>query len=251
MSGSLRRRLKNSAARRRFRASPAYARTKVFLKRIAGKELWLRPEVHPALFLSGDWALCPDLLPEKNATVYSFGIGDSIACESLLIDSFGVEVHGFDPTPSVESLLTELLVPSGFHYYPWALAGQDETIKLYPRLRGDGVTPSGMYTLVGEAGSIAQGISVEAKRLSTIMAELGHETIDVLKMDIEGAEYEVLSDVLESTIRPTQILVEFHHRFESIGKEKTRTVIQQLGAEGYQVAFVSQTGRELTFVLSQ
>jgi hypothetical protein len=42
-----------------------------------------------------------------------------------------------------------------------------------------------------------------------------------MKMDIEGAEYEVLDGLLSSPIKPTQLLVEFHHRFPGIGLEKT------------------------------
>jgi len=39
-------------------------------------------------------------------------------------------------------------------------------------------------------------------------------------MDIEGAEYEVIDDLIASGIRPKQILVEFHHRFKNVGVKK-------------------------------
>jgi len=203
------------------------------------------------MFQHGEWALCPDLLPDNQPNVYSFGIGDTIDFERLLIERFGAEVHGFDPTPSVGPLLKTMKVPAGFHFCPWALADRDETLEFCPRLRGDGTSSSGMYTIVGEASAVSRGLVVKAKRLSTIMAELGHDAIDVLKMDIEGAEYQVFSNLLRSEIRPTQILVEFHHRFEAIGKDKTRAVIQQLACAGYRVAFVSISGREVTFVQDQ
>lgn len=244
----LRHRVKNSAIRNRVRASPAYVRTKVFLKRIAGKELWLRPEVRPAMFRHGEWALCSAPLLGKRLNVYSFGIGDTIDFERALGEAFPAEVHAFDPTPSVAPWLGDTETPRDFRFHPWALAGRDETLVLYPRVRGSGITTDDMYTIVPEAGSVTNGIEVQAKRLSTIMGELGHASIDVLKMDIEGAEYGTLADVLRSEIYPTQILVEFHHRFASIGKEKTREVIRRLRVAGYQVAFVSMVGREVTFV---
>ena len=37
------------------------------------------------------------------------------------------------------------------------------------------------------------------------MKELGHNKIDILKMDIEGAEYAVINDIERSGIRPEQI----------------------------------------------
>ena len=36
------------------------------------------------------------------------------------------------------------------------------------------------------------------KSLADIANELGHSHIDVLKMDIEGSEYEVIENILES-----------------------------------------------------
>eukprot|EP00884_Botryococcus_braunii_P022683 jgi/Botrbrau1/9099/Bobra.0305s0006.1 len=51
------------------------------------------------------------------------------------------------------------------------------------------------------------------KSLPTIMKELGHNWIDVLKIDIEGAEWEVLDSILlDPEVAPfTQLQVEFHN----------------------------------------
>ena len=38
--------------------------------------------------------------------------------------------------------------------------------------------------------------SIKVKRLTTIMRELGHEWVDVLKIDIEGHEWPVLEDMI-------------------------------------------------------
>ena len=89
---------------------------------------------------------------------------------------------------------------------------------------------------------------VPAKTLTTIMKDLGHERIDVLKMDIEGAEYSVLEGLLGSAVRPVQILVEFHHRFSSLNKSQTLKAIRELRQAGYALAHISSTGREFSFV---
>jgi hypothetical protein len=87
------------------------------------------------------------------------------------------------------------------------------------------------------------------KRLSTIARELGHEHIDVLKMDIEGAEYDVLVDLEKSSIRPVQILIEFHHRFPGIGVERSRNAVSLLRAMNYRLFWVSDSLEEFGFVL--
>jgi hypothetical protein len=73
---------------------------------------------------------------------------------------------------------------------------------------------------------------------------LGLPRPDVVKMDIEGAEYAVLPDLLGSGFRPDQILVEFHHRWREVGARRTREALDLLARHGYRIADVSDTGME-------
>lgn len=243
-------RLKESAALSSIRESPRYARMKLLLKRIVGRELWLRPEISPVLFQRNDWAVVSELLNRTQPIVYSFGIGDSIEFERLLLQEFNAEVYAFDPTPSVESWLRSTDLTDRFHFHPWAVSSSDGELEIHPRRRRDGSTMSGMYTCVRQAGVPRNNLTVVSRRFGTLATLMGHEDIDVLKMDIEGAEYDVLSDLIESPIRPVQILVEFHHRFDSIGIGQTARAISRLSHTGYRIVFVSGTGREVTFVYS-
>jgi len=81
------------------------------------------------------------------------------------------------------------------------------------------------------------------------MRELNHDHVDILKMNTEGAEYEVIEDMLQSGIRPPQVLIEFHHRFKGIGNEATRKAVRHLRAAGYGIFYVSHTAREYGFIL--
>ena len=65
------------------------------------------------------------------------------------------------------------------------------------------------------------------------MALNGHSFVDVLKIDIEGFEYEVLQDCLAARIPIRQICVEFHDFFPDIAKAKTRIMIQAIESQGY------------------
>ena len=69
-------------------------------------------------------------------------------------------------------------------------------------------------------------------------------------MDIGDAEYEVVEGILAAKHKPKQLLVEFHHRFPQIGKQKTVESLKALREVGYRVAAVSYTGYEVSFVLS-
>ena len=67
-------------------------------------------------------------------------------------------------------------------------------------------------------------------------------------MDIEGAEYEVLDGLLDSPVKPQQLLVEFHHRFVPDGLQRTYDVIDRLRAAGYRIIAISEIGREVSFL---
>lgn len=105
-----------------------------------------------------------------------------------------------------------------------------------------------MFTMIAEDASSEDAIEVPAFCLSSIATRLGHSRIDLLKMDIEGAEYEVLEGLLTSPVKPNQLLVEFHHRFPSIGLEKTADIIRRLQKAGYKIFAISETGREVSFL---
>lgn len=105
-----------------------------------------------------------------------------------------------------------------------------------------------MYTLVADESVRDNGLEVPAYTIPTILAKLGHSHVDLLKMDIEGAEYEALDRMLTSALRPQQLLVEFHHRFSDIGPDRTRQLIDRLRTAGYRIFAVSDTGREVSFL---
>jgi FkbM family methyltransferase len=55
----------------------------------------------------------------------------------------------------------------------------------------------------------ADAIEVRASSVESIMKEFGVTRLALLKLDVEGAEYEVLRAMLAAGIRPEQLLVEF------------------------------------------
>ena len=78
--------------------------------------------------------------------------------------------------------------------------------------------------------------------------ELGHDQIDIPKIDFEGAEYDVIDDISQSEIRPRQILIEFHHRFPGVRIKKTKTAIDTIKSMGYGLFSISATNEEFCFI---
>lgn len=192
-----------------------------------------------------DWTFCPDGL-DKGSVIYSFGVGEDVSFDLKLIEHYKLHVHAFDPSPrSIEWVSKQELVDA-FHFYPYGLAGRDGEIT-FSEPEEQGAHSLKIYSNSGSGDGNKTHV-LPVHRLATILEKLGHERIDVLKMDIEGAEYEVIDDIINAPVPIIQVLIEFHHRFGNIGVGKTREAISKLNKAGYRVFNVSASGEELSFI---
>lgn len=128
---------------------------------------------------------------------YGFGVNGDVAFEVDLTRRMNCrQKYAFDPTPSVTANSdgkgsVEALQKLGVQFMPIGLSDSDGDIVL-------------------------EGQHVRAKRLDTIRADLGHShrAIDILKIDVEGAEWNALLDVFANCQRSAplahQVLVEVH-----------------------------------------
>jgi len=190
----------------------------------------------------GGWTLCPDGLT-SDSVVYSFGVGEDISFDLGLIDRFGVRVHAFDPTPRSRAWIERQVLPERFTFHDIGVAAFEGTATFHAPADPAHVSFS-MVSLPG-TGSV---VEAPVYRLATLLDRLRHDHVDLLKMDIEGAEYEVLDDLVASGLDVRQILVEFHHRFERSGVRRTKAAIQRLNEHGYRIFHVSPRGEEFSFI---
>ncbi|MCG8369858.1 MAG: FkbM family methyltransferase [Proteobacteria bacterium] len=227
---------------------PWFWPVKLFLKRVGGRELWLSPEVEYALGKSDSWKYIPGFLDE-GSVVYSLGVGDLIDFDLDLIERHGATVHAFDPTPFAGEWVAGQALPGRFVFHPWAASAADGTLRLYRRVSTKGKRSQVMWTADRDAGDPADFIDVPAYTVATMMDRLGHDRVDLLKLDVEGAEYGILEGLAHGGRLPRQVLVEYHHRFPGIGKRRTAESIAALRGLGYRIFAISETGREVGFVL--
>ena len=91
-------------------------------------------------------------------------------------------------------------------------------------------------------------IPLKFKSLNDIMKSFNHQHIDVLKIDIEGYEYQLIDYIYDNKVQINQFLVEFHPDLISGGKEKTRRAINKLNKMGLKCYAVSDSFSELSFI---
>ena len=188
------------------------------------------------------WCISPIGI-SPGSVVYSFGIGQDVSFDLELIRQFGVCVHAFDPTPrSIEWLKFQDL-PKQFVFHDYGLAEYDGVATFNPPENTAHVS----YSVVPRSNDSGLTVKAPVYRLTTIMETLGHRSVDLLKMDIEGAEYSVISDLLSTHVRVDQLLVEFHHARPEVGLAKTKQIVEQLNGAGFKIFDVSPSGEEFSF----
>jgi FkbM family methyltransferase len=153
-----------------------------------------------------------------------------------MIQQHNAKVHGFDPTIESQRFIAKSHPLAGFHYHCLAVAGHDGQLDLYER-HGKGGRKKGACFL-----------RASCKKISSLVGELGHSRLDVLKIDVEGSEHPILEDVCLKGIPVSQIAVEFHHRFEEIGLSATIRSHKMLLKHGYQLAHISDWAEEFLYI---
>ncbi|MGB4837368.1 MAG: FkbM family methyltransferase [Saprospiraceae bacterium] len=204
------------------------------------KKIWLGD--HDNLSYGGFY-ICPSML-NKASIIYSCGIGLDISFEKDIIEKFDCMVYGFDPTPrSVEFIAKNPI--DKLKFYPYGINDKNGFVGMHlPKNPEEFVSGSIMQMNHLEKNTI----EVPMKKISTIMRELNHTEIDILKMDIEGAEYVVIEDLINSKIKIRQIVLEFHHWLLPNGERKTRKSLLNLRKLGYKVFGISSSGLEISLI---
>ncbi|WP_375390898.1 FkbM family methyltransferase [uncultured Sphingomonas sp.] len=193
----------------------------------------------------GGWPVAVAGLPQR-PVIYSFGVGEDISFDLQAIARFGAIVHAFDPTPRSRKWLDQQPLPSDFHFHPVGIAARDGQVEFFPPADERHVSFSNAPSDRQQGAPIV----AEVRSLASILRDVGGSVPDILKMDIEGFEYEVIESLVDSALRPSQLLIEFHHGMYSARDADTQRAVEQLHAIGYRLFFVSETGREYGFVLS-
>jgi FkbM family methyltransferase len=97
--------------------------------------------------------------------------------------------------------------------------------------------PEGNSTQLAHAQAFAsetRSIEVEAIRLDELVRRLGRPRIALVKMDIEGSEYDVIESLEDSTLGLIdQLSVEFHDFVDPALRPRTLRCIERLGEAGF------------------
>jgi len=213
---------------------------------ILGRRLWISTDKNYILEKHGSdyggWNIVPDRL-NKDSLVYSFGLGDDISFDLSLIKTFELTVHGFDPTPKSVKWINNHKLSKNFVFHDLGIYHYDGFVNF-----SEPTKKANISFRVSEENNQLNSRKLPVKKMATIMSSLGHKHVHILKMDIEGSEYNVVEDLIETNIRPDQILIEFHHKFINKNLKNTQDSINSIRKMGYDIFYVSDDQTDYGFI---
>ena len=189
----------------------------------------------------GGW-LIPRELIGPAPLCYCVGAGGDISFDLELIRSHGATVRAVEAVEGyVRSALEQAAGEERFSAHQAAIATHDGPVRM--QLTHDAgsrsVSSAGLY-------DSDQFVELPGRTLTSLMAELGDDHIDLLKLDVEGAEYELLPTLDLQALGVRVFATQLHH---TGSVREARALISNLGAAGY-VPVACRSAVKITFARS-
>ncbi len=189
----------------------------------------------------GGYAVPIDALDPQSVCL-CFGAGEDISFEIELARRFACTVDVLDPTPrsiryvrdTVEGLASsEAALASLLRFHPWGIWSEDTTLRFYAPTSSEHVS----HSIVNMQGT-KEYFEAECVCPKTLLTTLGATSVDLIKLNIEGAEYEVLAAFEAAEIHPRIICLNFdemHSPIDRFARYRMREQMEKLTALGYRV----------------
>ena len=208
----------------------------------------------------GGWYIPKNITLNADSIVYSGGVGEDISFDLLLSDKFDCNIVLIDPTKRAITHYDE--VQKYYKTKQWKFAGDIQRDynkhigNLHPNFNKISYLDEGLWrektklkfykqtnpTYVSQSlkkemfGTDFYEVDVDS--IKNIMKENNHDKIDLLKVDIEGAEIEVINQMLDDEIYPRYLCIEFDLLIQNKDKSnETPKVVNRLQNAGYKILF--------------
>lgn len=154
----------------------------------------------------GAWMIPVDLVTGA-WTCWSIGAGGDITFDLALLDR-GARVRSFEPAPEYVEYVRGIAGDrERFTVQQVAIAAEDGPIRLQVTAHegSRSVSSAGLY----DAGT--SSVEVPGRTIPSLQAELGDARIDLLKVDVEGAEYDLVPDLDLRALGVAVFSLQVHH----------------------------------------
>jgi FkbM family methyltransferase len=160
------------------------------------------------LIVSDGYAPVLDALPTPPRTIVDLGANTGLAARWFLQAWPGVRIAAVEPEEGNLGVLRANVAPyaGSVTVVPAAVGVRERTATLHTTTGAYG------YSMVGEPAD-GVGIEVPVVTMQSVLEASGFDQIDLLKVDIEGAERELFSDCADWIGRVGAMVVECHRDY--------------------------------------
>lgn len=194
------------------------------------------------------WFFC-DAPSLAGGTVVTVGVGRNVVWDAAMVGAYGTTHYGFDPTPRSVSfyVANPERLPPGFSFHPLGLGVRDGLVEMeLPSGNIDSYVPASLLAPAGR-----RRVRVPVFSLSTLLRMVDVEWVDLLKVDVEGAEGDVVQSWVDSGYSPPadQVLMETHARFNGNDRTFVPRLIENMQTLGFRLFY--RVHFELSFVRTE
>jgi FkbM family methyltransferase len=159
---------------------------------------------------------------------YCVGAGADISFDLELMWRFDMRVRCIDPVQEyIDAAVASAAGEARFSAYRAAIADHDGPLRMQQTHH-----PGSRSLSSAELYDTRSFVEIPGRTLPSLMAELGDDRIDLLKLDIEGGEYEVLPTLDLHMLGVKVFAIQLHH---NRGVAAARALIANLDAHGYEL----------------
>ncbi|MGH7502614.1 MAG: FkbM family methyltransferase [Longimicrobiales bacterium] len=152
-----------------------------------------------------------------------------------MIHRHGAMAWGVDPTHKHASALARLETELHGRFRHLAVAVAARPGRLTFHESESNVSGSLLADHVNVVRDAGREYEVEAMSLDVLVERIGADRVAILKLDLEGAEYELLGEVRKETLAPfAQLFIEFHHHaVPRYSEQDTWAIVRRLEGLGF------------------
>lgn len=186
----------------------------------------------------------------EDGPVWSFGAGEDISFELQIAQCFVTDVYIFDPTPRAVSYCNRMIdrerersLPGRVHFFPFGVWSETGTMRFFVPKNRDHVSHS-----IVNLQHTRDYFEAECLSPLDILERTGSESPAILKLNIEGAEYEVMQAIFAARLDPKVICITFdelHTAIDGGADNRMTGLIARFHQEGYEA--IHTIGCKVTF----
>lgn len=202
---------------------------KILLRKKRGKKLgitFIKPNNYIYIFFDRF---------DDSSSIIDVGCGYEAELSVYLISRYGLRAFGVDPTIKHRKLLHNLeqQLQGKFKHIRFAVTSSEGEIIFHET--EDNESGSVLMDHKNIISDRIKSYKVETTTISGLLNYLGLQTVDFLKLDLEGAEYDLLCDVSENDLNAfKQIYVEFHHHaIKRYSSKDTNMIVSSICKKGF------------------